>query len=68
MIRPEFTFELGNAIQECIKIKKTVLKTGIELSLGLTDKLLGIMSIEVRSLKLNGVNLCFSSFARCRNK
>jgi two-component system CheB/CheR fusion protein len=52
MIRPEFAFELRNAIQECIKTKKVVRKHGIDLNLDMTDKLLGVMSIEVRPLKI----------------
>jgi two-component system CheB/CheR fusion protein len=52
MIRPEFAFELRNAIQECMKTKRNIRKPGIELNLDMTDKLLGVMSIEVRSLKI----------------
>lgn len=52
MIRPEFTFELRNAIQECFKTKKTIVKSGIEVNRNSSEKLSGVVSIEVSPLKI----------------
>ena len=50
MTRPEFVFELRNAIQEAIKTNKVIIKTGIELNSNLNDHVLQVVSIEVRPL------------------
>lgn len=50
MIRAEFTFELRNAIQECFKTKKNIVKSGIEITN--SDKLSGLLSIEVSPIKI----------------
>lgn len=49
MVRPEFSFELRNAIQRAMKTKKTICKTGIELKIDSTFKM---MSFEVFPLKI----------------
>ncbi|MEO9219080.1 MAG: CheR family methyltransferase [Bacteroidia bacterium] len=50
MIRPEFTFELRNAIQECIKANKPIVKEGIEIHN--IHQPSGIVSIDVSPLKI----------------
>ena len=52
MTRPEFIFELRNAIQEVIKTNQTVFKTGIKLNHASNATRLQIVSLEVRSLAL----------------
>ncbi len=52
MIRPEFAFELRNAIQESFKTNKPVLKSEIELQMRSLDMLSGVLSIEVRPMKI----------------
>jgi two-component system CheB/CheR fusion protein len=53
MIRPEFAFELRNAIQESVKTNKSVLKSEIELTMRSIDTLSGVLSIEVRPMKID---------------
>jgi len=50
MTRPEFVFELRNAVQEVIKTNKPVLKSDIHLNTDETDLTLQVMSLEVRPL------------------
>ena len=54
MTRPEFVFELRNAIHECIKTNVVVLKTGIELNPSMNDLMIQVVSIEVRPLAIEG--------------
>jgi two-component system CheB/CheR fusion protein len=49
MARPEFAFELRNAINTVIKTKKPVTKSGIEIEI---DSVLRMMSFEVCPLKI----------------
>lgn len=49
MIRPEFAFELRNAIHKVIKTKKSIRNSGIEMKVGST---LRMMSLEVSPLKI----------------
>lgn len=49
MMRPEFSFELRNAINKAFKTKQVVKKTGIELKI---DNISRIMSLEVCPLKI----------------
>lgn len=49
MMRPEFSFELRNAISKAIKTKKPVHKSGIEIQI---DSIYRLMSIEVNPLKI----------------
>jgi two-component system CheB/CheR fusion protein len=48
MARPEFAFELRNAINKAIESKESVHKSGIEIKI---DSVLRMMSFEVRPLK-----------------
>ena len=52
MIRPEFIFELRNAIQEVIKTNIPVIKTGIELNPHMHESLLQVVTLEVRPLAI----------------
>lgn len=52
MIRPEFIFELRNAIQEVIKTNIPVIKTGIELNPHMNESLLQVVTLEVRPLAI----------------
>ncbi len=49
MARPEFAFELRNAINKAIETKQTVYKSGIEIKI---DSILRLMSFEVCPLKI----------------
>lgn len=49
MMRPEFSFELRNAINKAFKTKQVVKKTGIEIKI---DNISRIMSLEVCPLKI----------------
>ncbi|SHM71445.1 CheR family methyltransferase [Flavobacterium xanthum] len=49
MAKPEFAFELRNAINRVIETKKTVSKSGIEIKI---ESVLRLMSFEVRPLKI----------------
>ncbi|HEX9151982.1 MAG TPA: ATP-binding protein, partial [Flavobacterium sp.] len=49
MARPEFAFELRNAINKAIEKKQTVYKSGIEIKI---DSVLRLMSFEVSPLKI----------------
>ena len=49
MARPEFSFELRNALNKAIKTKQTVYKSGIEIEI---DSVFRMMSIDVSLLKL----------------
>ncbi|QIH37502.1 response regulator [Flavobacterium sp. Sr18] len=49
MARPEFAFELRNAINKALETKKTVCKSGIEIKI---DSVLRMMSFEVCPLKI----------------
>ena len=49
MAKPEFAFELRNAINKVIETKKTVSKSGIEIKI---ESVLRLMSFEVRPLKI----------------
>lgn len=49
MARPEFAFELRNAINKTIETKETVKKLGIEIKI---DSVLRLMSFEVSPLKI----------------
>lgn len=49
MTRPEFAFELLNAIRKAIKTKQTVSKPGIEIKI---NSVLKTMSLEVRPIKI----------------
>jgi two-component system CheB/CheR fusion protein len=49
MARPEFAFELRNAINKAIETKKAVYKSGIEIKI---DSILRLMSFEVCPLKI----------------
>ena len=51
MARPEFAFELRNAIHKVIKSKKTFRKTGIEIK---TDSLMRVFTLEVTPLHIEG--------------
>jgi two-component system, chemotaxis family, CheB/CheR fusion protein len=51
MARPEFTFELRNAIHVAIRTKKTVRRESIELKI---DSVLRSFSIEVTPMKIDG--------------
>lgn len=50
MARPEFAFELRNAIEEVIKTNKSVLKSGLELSVDKKETKKRIISFEVSPL------------------
>ncbi|MDO9186522.1 MAG: CheR family methyltransferase [Bacteroidia bacterium] len=50
MTRPEFAFELRNAIQKVIKTKESVQKTGIEIKV---ESVFRMMSLEVSLLKID---------------
>lgn len=50
MARPEFAFELRNAIHEVIKTNKAVLKSGLELGSEKKESVKKIVSFEVRPL------------------
>jgi len=50
MTRPEFAFELRNAIHKAIKTKQTVTKSGIEIKV---ETVLRVMSFEVCTLKID---------------
>jgi len=52
MTRPEFTFELRNAIYEVIKTNNPVFKSGIQLNVDEKKEPLQIMSLEVRPLTI----------------
>lgn len=52
MIRPEFAFELRSAIQESIKTKKEVKKSGIEFKLDVGSNFSGTAAIKVHPLKI----------------
>lgn len=54
MTRPEFVFELRNAIQEVIKTTTPVIKTGIELNPNISKSLLQVITLEVRPLATEG--------------
>ena len=49
MARPEFAFELRNAISKALETKQTVYKSGIEIKI---DSVLRLMSFEVCPLKI----------------
>ena len=49
MTRPEFAFELRNAIHKAIKTKHLIIKSGVEIRV---DKVLRTMSLEVSPLKI----------------
>ncbi|MFV8326457.1 CheR family methyltransferase [Flavobacterium sp. ZS1P14] len=49
MARPEFAFELRNAINKAIETKQSVYKSGIEIKI---DSVLRLMSFEVSPLKI----------------
>ncbi|MET0760079.1 MAG: CheR family methyltransferase [Flavobacterium sp.] len=49
MARPEFAFELRNAINKAIETKKSVYKSGIEIEI---ESVLRLMSFEVSPLKI----------------
>ena len=50
MTRPEFAFELRNAILQAIKTKQTVIKSGIEVKI---NSLYQIMTLEVSPIKFD---------------
>ncbi len=50
MTRPEFAFELLNAIRKAIKTKQTIHKSGIDIKIDSVSK---IMSLEVRPIKID---------------
>ncbi len=52
MTRPEFTFELRNAINEVLKTNSPVLKPGIQLNSDVNDSFVQVMSLEVRPLAI----------------
>ncbi len=52
MTRPEFVFELRNAIHEVIKTNSPVFKSGIQLNIDVKNKFLQVMSLEVRPLTI----------------
>lgn len=54
MTRPEFVFELRNAIQEVIKTNIPVVKTGIELNPHINELILQAVTLEVRPLAIEG--------------
>jgi two-component system CheB/CheR fusion protein len=54
MTRPEFVFELRNAIQEVIKTNTPVVKNGIELNPNISKSVLQVVTLEVRPLAIEG--------------
>src|SRR6185312_1589326 len=50
MARPEFAFELRNALNKAIKTKQTVYKSGIEIEI---ESVFRMMSLDVRPLKID---------------
>lgn len=52
MTRPEFTFELRNAINEVLKTNNPVLKSGIQLNSDVNHSFIHVMSLEVRPLAI----------------
>jgi len=52
MVRPEFAFELRNAVHKAIKTKAAVRKAGIEMNPSINDSLCGLMTLEVRPLNI----------------
>ncbi|MDB5273655.1 MAG: domain S-box protein [Chitinophagaceae bacterium] len=52
MIRPEFAFELRNAIHQVIKTNQPVRKSGIEIASDMSGSNDQLMSLEVSSLKI----------------
>jgi len=50
MARPEFAFELRNALNKAIKTKQTVYKSGIEIEI---ESVFRMMSLDVSPLKIN---------------
>jgi two-component system CheB/CheR fusion protein len=52
MTRPEFTFELRNAINEVVKTNSAIFKTGIQLNTDVKNTLLQVMSLEARPLTI----------------
>ncbi len=52
MTRPEFVFELRNAIQEVLKTNNPIFKSGIQLNTDVKNTFLQMMSLEVRPLTI----------------
>jgi two-component system CheB/CheR fusion protein len=52
MMRPEFAFELRNAIQHVLKTKQPICKSGIEMNTGVVGTSFQLMSLDVSLLKI----------------
>jgi two-component system CheB/CheR fusion protein len=52
MTRPEFAFELRNAIQQVLKTKQPIVKSGIEMNTDMTGTSFQLMSLDVSLLSI----------------